>query len=95
MLHLETNCRSTEPTQPKSPAGEMESDQLSGPYGFSRLTVGKARRSKAGQRGYVYCGLRAAGNEQGQRLLAQLNGAAHGTVPSWDSLTVGDRNGLN
>ena len=46
MLHLETNCRSIEPTQPKSPAGEMESDQLSGSYGFSRLVLGTARRSR-------------------------------------------------
>ena len=58
MLHLETNCRSREPAQPKSPAGEMESDQLSGSYGFSRLTLGTARRSKVGQRGYVHCGQR-------------------------------------
>lgn len=37
MLHLETNCRSEEPTQPKSPAGEMQSDQLSSSYAFSGL----------------------------------------------------------
>ena len=69
MLHLETNCRSIEPTQPKSPAGEMESDQLPGSYGCSRLTFGTARRSRAGQT-EVPC---TAGKEQGMRLLAQLD----------------------
>ena len=58
MLHLETNCRSIETTQPKSPAGEMESDQLSGSYGFSRLTVGTARSSRVEQRCYRYYGQR-------------------------------------
>jgi len=89
MLHLETNCRSIEPTQPKSPAGEMESDQLSGSYGFSRLTLFTARRSRA-----VYCGQRTGQATTGT-VEHTVRGAAHGTVPSKDRIAVGDKKTLN